>query len=288
MSKEVFISYASEDRTAAEQICSGLESNGINCWMAPRDILPGMVYAEAIIQAIDRSKIMILMFSSHSNNSPHVVREVERAVHGNSIVIPVRLEKAALSPSLEYYISAPHWIDATDGNLDIHIGKLTSTIEEYLGTKPAVTDAKPVITSPQEKDTTPMGPEIESEKMEYPIQFRYLGYLSFLLAGWFFLIAVYSTQIVNLNSSSVTYLTVIRNSTYIPTILGFVMIFTGYILIKNISVEKLKILNIILPISFVLVIIQSFIVNSIIPLIPILIIYIPFLIFYLKFSQNST
>ena len=46
---DVFISYASDkgdshtsrDRQAAEKICTTLESSGIRCWLAPRDILGG-------------------------------------------------------------------------------------------------------------------------------------------------------------------------------------------------------------------------------------------------------
>ena len=49
---DVMISYAKVDKTTADAVCAKLESKGIHCWIAPRDILPGKEWGEAIIDAI--------------------------------------------------------------------------------------------------------------------------------------------------------------------------------------------------------------------------------------------
>ncbi|MFN2421569.1 MAG: toll/interleukin-1 receptor domain-containing protein, partial [Gemmatimonadota bacterium] len=77
---DVFISYSEPDKAKADAVCSLLERKSIRCWVAPRDILPGMTWGSSIVRAIQQSKVFILVFSSHSNHSPQVVREVERAV----------------------------------------------------------------------------------------------------------------------------------------------------------------------------------------------------------------
>ncbi|HEY3272713.1 MAG TPA: TIR domain-containing protein, partial [Methanocella sp.] len=83
ISNDVFISYSGEDRKVADLICANLESKKIKCWMAPRDVPAGDNYQAAIIDAIDASSMMVLVFSANSNNSPHVIREITRAVsHG--------------------------------------------------------------------------------------------------------------------------------------------------------------------------------------------------------------
>ena len=41
MPSMVFISHSSKDRVTADAICAHLESAGINCWIAPRNIEPG-------------------------------------------------------------------------------------------------------------------------------------------------------------------------------------------------------------------------------------------------------
>ena len=43
MSPRVFISHSSEDTAIADAICQRLETDGIKCWMASRDIKPARV-----------------------------------------------------------------------------------------------------------------------------------------------------------------------------------------------------------------------------------------------------
>src|SRR5438067_129983 len=76
---DVFISHSINDKTTADAICATLEASGIGCWIAPRNILPGKEWGEAIIEAINSCRVMVLVLSAQSNQSPQVRREVERA-----------------------------------------------------------------------------------------------------------------------------------------------------------------------------------------------------------------
>jgi hypothetical protein len=80
MTHDVFISYSADDKPIADAMCTNLESNSIRCWIAPRDILPGMDWGSSIIDAIASSRVMVLLLSSHSNNSLQVNREVEPSI----------------------------------------------------------------------------------------------------------------------------------------------------------------------------------------------------------------
>jgi len=60
MAHDVFISYAAEDKATADAVCDTLEAEGIRCWIAPRDVLPGMGYAEAIIEAVREGRLRCL------------------------------------------------------------------------------------------------------------------------------------------------------------------------------------------------------------------------------------
>jgi TolB-like protein len=132
MAHDVFISYSSIDKTAADTVCSILEQNGVSCWMAPRDITPGFDFAEAIIDGINSSKLFILVYSSNSNNSKQVIREVDRAVHTGLPVINLRLEDVPLSKQLEYYLGSVHWLDAMTPPLEGHIDKLSGVVKILL------------------------------------------------------------------------------------------------------------------------------------------------------------
>ncbi len=112
MAHEVFISYSQPDRDCAFEMVARLESQGINCWIAPRDIAPSADWAAEIMDAISSARTMILIFSAHSNHSPQVRREVERAVHKELSILPFRIEDVLPSKSLEFFLSTQHWMDA--------------------------------------------------------------------------------------------------------------------------------------------------------------------------------
>ena len=129
---DIFISYAHLDKPIADAICAKLEFRHLRCWIAPRDVSPGKNFPEAIIDGIEESKVFILVFSSHANNSQHVLRELTNAVNKGRIVIPFRLEEVIPSKSMEYLISVPHWLDAINPPLEKHIDELASIIERIL------------------------------------------------------------------------------------------------------------------------------------------------------------
>ncbi|HXM04102.1 MAG TPA: toll/interleukin-1 receptor domain-containing protein, partial [Chthoniobacterales bacterium] len=79
MQSKVFISHSSADKAIAGVICQRLESDGIKCWIAPRDIKPGSNWTEGIMEGIEACRTLILVFSEHANNSDHVYREVAKA-----------------------------------------------------------------------------------------------------------------------------------------------------------------------------------------------------------------
>jgi tetratricopeptide (TPR) repeat protein len=132
MAHDVFISYSNKDKKAADAVCSFLEQNEIRCWVAPRDITPGAPFAEAIIDGIKGSKVFILIYSSNTNSSSQVIKEVDRAVHHKLAIIPLRLENVPMSKQLEYYVSDVHWLDALTPPLEKHINKLYEVVKMLL------------------------------------------------------------------------------------------------------------------------------------------------------------
>ena len=111
MSRHVFISYSSENRMAVDVLCRALEDAGLKCWTAPRDVAPGSEYAAQLVSAIASARLFVLLLSSAANRSPHVRREVERAV-GRRPILNVRIEDVVPSESLEYFLASTQWLDA--------------------------------------------------------------------------------------------------------------------------------------------------------------------------------
>ena len=137
MEFDAFISYASADKTAADTTCAVLEAAGIRCWVAPRDISPGREYAGAIVDAIDRCRVAVLIFSSSANDSPQVRREIERAASKGVAIMPVRIEKVAPTKSMEYFLGDIHWLDAMTPPIEKHLQRLAVTIKALLNANAA-------------------------------------------------------------------------------------------------------------------------------------------------------
>lgn len=134
MANHVFITHAVEDKKIANLVCEALESNGIKCWIAPRDVPYGMNFEEAIVDAICGSKLMILILSTHSNNSPHVKREIQNACmeDAQTPILPFRVEDIRLNKALRYYLGSTQWLDASTPPLESHFESLIKRVRVYL------------------------------------------------------------------------------------------------------------------------------------------------------------
>src|SRR5688572_4482445 len=72
---DVFISYSSSDKHTADAICAALEARRWRCWIAPRDVVGGSEWGASIIEAIEQSRLMVLVYSANANRSQQVLRE---------------------------------------------------------------------------------------------------------------------------------------------------------------------------------------------------------------------
>ena len=87
MADNGFISHSSQDKPVADAVCAALERASIRCWIAPRDVQPGRSFAGEITRAIQRSKVMVLIFSAHTNTSEQVLREVQLAAGTHRVTL---------------------------------------------------------------------------------------------------------------------------------------------------------------------------------------------------------
>lgn len=118
MEHDVFISYSSKDKDVAFAVCDMLESNNLQCWIAPRNVVGGKSYAREIIEAIVDSTVVLFIFSDNSNRSDHVENEIDNAFSASKVIIPFRISDALVSPELKYYLNKKHWIDGVPSPLE--------------------------------------------------------------------------------------------------------------------------------------------------------------------------
>ena len=129
MAHDVFISYSTGDKLVADAICASLEAEKVRCWIAPRDILAGVSWAEAISAAIEGSRVFVLVFSRTSNSSDDVFREISLAASSGIPIVSFRIHGVEPSKRMGYYLKPTHWLDAVDAPLLARIQDLLATVE---------------------------------------------------------------------------------------------------------------------------------------------------------------
>ena len=129
MAHDVFLSYSHTDRETADQICAGLEAEGLRCWYAPRDIAPGADWAASIIEAINATQVMVVVLSEDSNASEQVRREISCAVSARVPLAVYRLQNTRLSRSMQYYLATVPAVDATRASDKKTISTLTTLVK---------------------------------------------------------------------------------------------------------------------------------------------------------------
>ena len=172
--KFVFISYSSKEYGEATKVCIFLESKGIKCWMAPRNILPGESYASQIVSALNSSDCyaLILLASHNTNESGHVSNEVSIAFDNKKTIIPFRIEDCTFTAEYTYFLGRKHWINAFEGfeqALELLYQTLKPVFEEQI-TLNTNTESPTVVPAyndePNEdpKDSPDSNPEEEDKK----------------------------------------------------------------------------------------------------------------------------
>ncbi len=125
--RDVFISYSHKDSDIREAVVNKLESAGISCWYAPRDIRPGKEWADTITKALQDCRMVVLIFTENSNTSVQVLREVGLSVDFKKEIIPFKCDDCTLTGSMQYYLSTLHWLNCSD-NRDASLDELLQLV----------------------------------------------------------------------------------------------------------------------------------------------------------------
>ncbi len=184
MPHEVFICYSSYDKPVAEAVCAALESRHIRCWIAPRDVLPGTEWAEAIVDAIDGSRVLVLILSASSNSSPQVIREVGRAASKGIPIIPLLIEDVSLSKAMEFFVSSHHWLDAQTPPLKKHLRRLVDTVQQLLTQEPEALKTAEIALEKEKPAISVERPTEAVKTITKPAWFWAGTVLSFVGLGW--------------------------------------------------------------------------------------------------------
>jgi TIR domain len=106
---DIFLSYANEDRETAAALAKVLEAAGWTVWWE-RNIPAGRTCRSVFADAINEARHVIVLWSTHSVQSPSVAEEAEQGRALGKSLIPVRIE--AVEPPIGF--RAIQAVDLTD------------------------------------------------------------------------------------------------------------------------------------------------------------------------------
>jgi ribosomal protein L7/L12 len=111
----LFISHSTRDGgLIAQQLSAALEAAGHRCWIAPRDVKPGVPYPGQIVTAIEGSAGLVLVVTPAANESPDVLQEIQLASTARKTIAPVIVSGCTPGPDLRYFLGVRHQIPWSD------------------------------------------------------------------------------------------------------------------------------------------------------------------------------
>lgn len=126
MSQDVYICYDANDQEFANKVCNVLEKNGLSCWIKSRDVGVNDIIDE-INNAIDKSRVMLLIYSEYSKDSNVVNTEVDFAFSGDMPVLIYKIDDSKFGGGFPFFIEDNQVIDAHE-DVESKFDELVSTI----------------------------------------------------------------------------------------------------------------------------------------------------------------
>jgi TolB-like protein/Tfp pilus assembly protein PilF len=158
----LFCSYSRRDSDFAERIVNFVSSRGYSVWMDQSGIDGASIWTESIVEAIDESGAVILLVSSHSVNSPHVLKEISLAMEKNKVVFPLIIEKTDLPRTFQYLLAGIQQIEMNEASfaLDKVKEKLIKSFKSHLAVAPSDLGEGKKDSLPEPKEEAPLGNSI--------------------------------------------------------------------------------------------------------------------------------
>ena len=166
MSTEVFVSYARTDRERVMELVERMRSAGIGVWVDEGGIHGASLWGQEIVDAIDASKVMILMISDSSITSDNVVKELSIASEDKKPILPVYLHRSEIPKSMRYQLAGIQHIEFFEGQEDEAFQSMLVSLSRLgvsAGDAETKQDSLPKTVS-ESQATTTNGPESTGSK----------------------------------------------------------------------------------------------------------------------------
>ena len=131
MTHDIFISYSRKDLPQVVAIRDELkEKLGADSWIDIKGIESGEQFVNVIVDAIDKSKVVLFMFSASSMQSEYTKKEIMYAKNVGKKIVPVILDDSKLSGWFLFEFGAVDYVNIHD---ELHKQKFLENLKSWLG-----------------------------------------------------------------------------------------------------------------------------------------------------------
>ena len=130
---KIFISYTTDDLSDAEALEHILQNNGFEVFFAPRSMANqgGENYTEPIVDNLGTSDLFLIVVSQNSMNSNEVNSELNLAFHHPKFILPVRIDRAALTGNFIYFLGSRNRIEGESPITNEILDRVVNSIKEW-------------------------------------------------------------------------------------------------------------------------------------------------------------
>ena len=140
--KDICAIYLKEDKAIIKKLVSKLESDGISCWVPPRDFNQDNI--EDVKKVIEKSNILLLALNNNTSKNKQIINILEEALENDLEIIPFVTGKVDSDLYSEYFFYQFSWVDAYEDEFDEAYEVLLEAIDE-------LSDETPKRTLPKKK-----------------------------------------------------------------------------------------------------------------------------------------
>jgi predicted ATPase len=141
---QLFVSYASVDRSRALEIVEAIGSLGIEVWIDQAGIAGGTQYGTEIANALRDADAVVLIASGASLTSKNVRQEIMLAWRYDRPILPLILHPLVFPDDVAYWLEGAQWIEALDRPAAEWLPKLQQALVRHgIEVAPAAREAVP-------------------------------------------------------------------------------------------------------------------------------------------------
>ncbi len=134
--KDLCLVYQKENKSLVKKLVSKLESDGISCWVSPRDYK--QEENDSLKATVEDSKILLLIIDKNSVSSKEMIQSLEYALDNQIGIIPFVLEKIESNLYTDHFFYTFSWVAAYEDTFEASYEVLIDAYEELTGGKKSV------------------------------------------------------------------------------------------------------------------------------------------------------